>query len=64
MAINWTKLFEKYKGLWIALKDDEITVVGSGKSIKEAVAEAKMNGYEKPIVFHMPQNLVNFVGTI
>ncbi len=51
MAINWTKLFEKYKGLWIALKDDEITVVGSGKSIKEAVAEAKMNGYEKPIVF-------------
>jgi hypothetical protein len=37
MAIDWTQIYQKYKGLWVALKDDEKTVVGSGESPQEAL---------------------------
>ena len=37
MAIDWTQIYEKYKGLWVALKDDEQTVISSGKTLREAV---------------------------
>ena len=62
MAIDWTTIFEKYKGLWVALKDDEQTVVGSGKTLQEALEEASKNGYDEPIVTRMPQELFPFVG--
>jgi len=62
MAIDWTTIFEKYKGLWIALKDDEQTVVGSGKTLREALEEASKNGYDEPIVTRMPNDLTYFIG--
>lgn len=62
MAIDWTPLFEQYKGLWVALKDDEQTVVGSGDSAREALDEARANGYEQPILTRMPEALIPFVG--
>jgi len=37
MAHDWTKLFKKYKGLWVALLDDEKTVVGSGNTAAGAL---------------------------
>ncbi len=40
MAIDWTDIYEKYKGLWVALKDDEQTVVGSGEHLEDAIQEA------------------------
>ena len=27
MAINWTTIYKKYRGQWVALKSDEKTVV-------------------------------------
>jgi Family of unknown function (DUF5678) len=57
MAIDWTPIFEKYKGLWVALKEDEQTVVGSGKTLEEALEEASTNGYDEPIVTRMPNDL-------
>jgi hypothetical protein len=62
MAIDWTQIYEKYKGLWVALKDDEKTVVGSGKTAREAYDEAKLNGFEQPILTLMPENLMPFIG--
>ena len=38
MAKDWTHLFENYRGKWVALAKDEITVIGSGASAKEAHA--------------------------
>jgi len=40
-TIDFTKICEKYKGLWVALADDEETVLGSGKSVEKALEEAK-----------------------
>lgn len=62
MAIDWTKIYQQYKGLWVALKDDEKTVVGSGKTAKEAWEEAQRKGYKKPILTRMPEELVTYVG--
>lgn len=61
-AKNWTKIYETYKGLWVALKKDEETVVGSGRTLKEALEEAKRNGYMRPIMTRMPPNLSAYVG--
>ena len=62
MAIDWTKIFEEYKGLWVALLDDEKTVVGKGKSVKEALEDAKKKGYEKPIMMRVPTEIIPYVG--
>ena len=62
MAIDWTKIFKKYKGLWVAFKDDEKTVVGSGKTAKEALFRAQKNGYEKPVLARLPEQIVTYVG--
>lgn len=61
-AIDWTKIYQKYKGLWVALKDDEVTVVSSGKTAKEASDKAKKAGFAKPILSHMPEKLVTYIG--
>jgi len=62
MAIDWTKIYKKYKGLWVALEDDEKTVISSGKTAKEAWDKAIKKGYKKPILTHMPDKLVAYVG--
>lgn len=62
MAIDWTKIYKKYKGLWVALKDDEETVVGSGKTAREAWEKAQKAGYKKPIMTRMPSALISYVG--
>ena len=62
-AIDWSKIYKKYKGQWVALLDDEITVVGSGKTLKEARDEAQKKGHKNPIMTHMPERLITFVGT-
>ena len=62
MAKNWVKLFKKYKGLWVALKDDEETVVGVGKTAKEAWLRAQESRYTKPILTHIPEKLISYIG--
>lgn len=62
MAIDWTKLYKKYKGLWVALAEDEITVLGSGKTVKEALSKAKKKSTQTPILTRVPKNLNAFVG--
>jgi len=62
MPINWANLQKKYKGLWIALEQDERTFIASGKTAKEAWNKARKEGYEKPILSRMPEKLVTYVG--
>lgn len=62
MSIDWTHIFNKYKGLWVALKDDEKTVVASGRTAKSAWNKAQKKGFEKPILTRMPTKLIPYVG--
>lgn len=62
MAIDWTRIYKQYRGLWVALKDDEQTVVGSGKTAKQAWDAARQKGHEQPILTRMPDELLPYVG--
>ncbi|GEM_PF-376841 len=55
MTINWTEIFEKYKGMWIALAEDEKTVVASSKNAGDAYEKAKKKGVKVPIMFSVPR---------
>ena len=63
MAINWTNICKKYRGQWVALKDDEKTVVASGKTAKQAWEKAQDKGYKKPIMFRVPTEIIPYVGS-
>lgn len=62
MAIDWSKIYKKYRGLWVALKNDEKTVIASGKTAQEAWLKAQGKGFKKPILTRMPEKLVTYVG--
>lgn len=62
-AIDWSPIYKKYKGLWVALDDDEQTVLASGKTAKEAWEKALKKGFPKPILMGVPEKLTYFVGT-
>ncbi len=49
MAIDWTKICKKYKGLWIGLKHDEKTVVAAGKTVKEVMEKFKNTANVKAV---------------
>lgn len=46
----------------VALKDDEKTVVASGKTAKEMWVKAQKRGFIKPILSRMPAKLIPYVG--
>ena len=36
MATDWTHIFKRYKGQWVALADDETTVIAAAATAREA----------------------------
>lgn len=60
--IDWTKIYKKYKGLWVALMDDEQTVIASGKSLEETANKAEKKGFNNPIFMSIPKKSLPFIG--
>lgn len=63
-AIDWTHIYKKYKGKWVALEDDEVTVISSGKTLDEVAEKAEKKGFKNPIFYSVPKRLAYFVGNI
>jgi hypothetical protein len=63
MAIDWTKIYKKYRGMWVALADDEQTVLGSGTTLQEALQKAQKKGGNDPIVMRVPLEQTSYVGS-
>ena len=63
-AIDWSPIYKKYKGRWVALADDEVTVLASGRTAKEAWERALKKGFKKPILMCVPEKLTYCVGSI
>jgi len=57
MAIDWTELFNDYKGEWVALKDDEKTVIAHGTSAIEVWNKARKTA-PKPILMQVPDRVI------
>lgn len=62
MPIDLTKIFKKYEGQWVAFKEDQKTVIGNGKTAKEAYEKALTKGYKNPILTRMPNTLADYIG--
>ena len=62
MAINWAQIYRLNKGQWVALKDDEKTVIVSAHTAKEALINARKKGFAHPILAQMPKDLTAYVG--
>ncbi len=63
-SIDWTHLYKKYKGLWVALMNDEVTVISSGTSLEETSKKAEKKGFKDPIFYFVPKKLTYFAGYI
>ncbi len=62
MPTDWTKLFERFKGQWVALADDEATVIASAKTAKAALADSVAKGTPRPLLYRVPDSLETFRG--
>ena len=58
---DWTHLFEKYRGKWVALADDETTVLAAADTAKEAHTAA-LKRTSLPIMYQVPDTLDLFAG--
>jgi Family of unknown function (DUF5678) len=61
MAKDWTHLFEKYRGKWVALAEDEITVLAAADTAQEA-RDAALKRSLLPILYQVPDTLDLFAG--
>ena len=61
MAIDWTHLFEKHRGKWVALADDETTVLAVADTAKLAHAAA-LTQSDTPLLYRVPDTLEAFAG--
>lgn len=64
MAIDWTKIYKRYKGLWVALAKDETTVLAAHETARVALEQARKGGYKTPILMRVPEDLRTFVGAL
>lgn len=62
MAIDWTDIYAKYPGKWVAFADDEMTVVASGDDAHQVLSKSVERGIEEPILHRVPEQLVTIIG--
>lgn len=62
--INLTKVFNKYKGLWVTLDRSLKKVISSNKNAEKAYKEALDKGYKKPTLFKVPQENLPYFGFV
>ena len=62
-AIDWTKIQKKYKGQWVGLKKDQVTVIAHGKTPREVLEKSKKKGYDMPILTRMPEKVMLTIST-
>lgn len=62
MSINFTQIVKRYKGLWVALKDDNKSVITDGKTVKEVLRKARQKGFDHPLLFKVPVKILPYIG--
>jgi len=62
--IDYSPIFKKHPGQWVALKSDEKTVVAASRSANKVFQEAKEGGIKDPILFKVPKRSVPYIGIV
>jgi hypothetical protein len=61
-AKDWSHLVAKHRGQWVALADDEVTVIAAAPTARGALAASASKGIPAPILYRVPDTLDTFVG--
>ncbi len=59
--VDLSKVFEPFKGMWVALTDSD-QVISAHKSAKKVYDEAMKKGYKEPILFKVPLHDLPHIG--
>jgi hypothetical protein len=59
---DWSLLLAQYRGKWVALADDEVTVIAAASTAKAALMASAAKGARQPILFRVPDSLDTFAG--
>jgi hypothetical protein len=59
---DWRQLYQKYRGQWVALGADRMTVIAHGSSRREVKEQAAKLGNPHPLVLRFPEELTAFAG--
>jgi hypothetical protein len=62
MALDWAKIYKKYKGLWVVLDEKERRVVAFDRNAKKAFEKAQKKGVKIPILFKVPSKTISYIG--
>lgn len=62
MEIDWTPLIREYPGQWVALKNDEKTVVGARPKLSQLLQEIDSNIVRQLILTKLPEETLNIAG--
>ncbi|MCK4325747.1 hypothetical protein KAW55_03235 [bacterium] len=61
-AVDLTKVFNNYRGKWVALSSTNQTkVMGSGKTLKQAFRQSIKKGENDPIFLSVPADNKSFI---
>ncbi|MFJ6901778.1 DUF5678 domain-containing protein [Streptomyces hokutonensis] len=61
-ARDWSGLFRDHKGQWVALRQDQKTVIAAAPTLAQAMSEAERMGFADPIMTKVPKRLELLVG--
>ncbi len=61
---DFSTIYKKFAGKWVALDSDEEKVLGSSKNAEDAVEKAKKKGENTPILFKVPKPSISWVGSL
>lgn len=61
--MDFTQIYKKHKGLWVALSPNEEKVIGKGRTVKVAVDQAHKKGVATPYLFKVPNKLISYVSS-
>ncbi len=54
-------VYKKYKGEWVALKEDNLSVISHGKDLVAVKETATKKGYTGAVYFKVPTKLIAYV---
>jgi hypothetical protein len=61
-ARDFREIYKKYRGQWVALKADEVSVIAAADTLSEAREKAQKLGFPNPLMSKVPADLKIFVG--
>ena len=59
--INRTPLLSKYRGKWVAFAEDDVTVIASGATAREA-RDAALKKTPRHFLYRVPEKIEIFLG--